>query len=1023
MKKIITILLLFFIAFKGLGQTVPYNPLSGQTFNLPYSQALQWPGDARSYYYDPTNFLWRKFQNVAEVLAYLPLPTNRAGNFFIFVDSGGVLQANGTYSPAGFTNVYMFKDSTANSNLVELNLFGGGGSGITGLTATSGSGINFNITNPSGPTANIGLTLAFGGDISGNVNAITVNKFNGQLPSFYQNYNNLFNTPSIPAQLNPTCVGCAISGAYPNLTWTVTGAGFNTAAYLLKAFSSSSVGVDTNALRYVDTIYSVNDSVFNFQTDQGNTYSVQLRGGHSGGGGGGSGTVTTVSVVTANGISGTVANPTSTPAITLTLGAIVPSTVNGLTFTALTNGFTVQGGTTPATLTVPSNATVSGTNTGNVSLSGLTYLTISGQAITENAVPLGSSVSGTLLAANFGALTGDVTNSAGSYATTISAGVVTYAKMQTLAAKSLIGNPTGSTATGQAVYIGGNLSYSNDTLYGIGGGTVTSVGLTSTTLGVTGSPITSSGTMTVNLVASGVTAGTYNTLTVNSNGIVTAGANLLDTLHVTFAGAGIQTGNASVTGDSIVLDRINAVNGLTSTKAADSSVAIVLGGALTQNTTINGGGTNEMIFTNFLPAAAAGFRVDLTNNGSDAGWDLFTRDSVTTFWKRIPKGTPYQVLTMLGSGGIGWAPGGSGGSGTPIGGDKANQYDSLGYFSGNNGLNSYNYTNVRWGYGLSNPQWTQDMDSTRSVSGSVWELHSDNITNYARLHIYDNASVFTIATESGGSIPSIPNMKLLANTMTLQGASATTLSIGNGTGMTGYTNLTRTISGTASTALLDLNGTNNMSAGTASYYNANPTISGTGSQGSTMYQADAFYNTVGSGNQLIYDWGNNTAANGAGTHKSFQNLNSTGVWQLNYMNQASTASYALMVGPDSNVYKMTTANLATLIGAGGSTLSRQNITSGSSATVTGGNYLVQFNFSSVAASFALTTPASPTDQQIVDIQTGTAIAAPNPEVTSFSIVANSGQTLNFAITPSSLNSGEVIRIRYNTTGAYWDRIL
>jgi hypothetical protein len=45
------------------------------------------------------------------------------------------------------------------------------------------------------------------------------------------------------------------------------------------------------------------------------------------GGGGGSGTVTSVSVVTANGVSGTVANSTTTPAITLTLGAITPSSV------------------------------------------------------------------------------------------------------------------------------------------------------------------------------------------------------------------------------------------------------------------------------------------------------------------------------------------------------------------------------------------------------------------------------------------------------------------------------------------------------------------------------------------------------------------------------------------------------------------------------------------------------------------------------------------------------------------------
>lgn len=47
----------------------------------------------------------------------------------------------------------------------------------------------------------------------------------------------------------------------------------------------------------------------------------------------GTGTVTTVSVVTANGVSGSVANASTTPAITLTLGAITPTTVNGLTFT------------------------------------------------------------------------------------------------------------------------------------------------------------------------------------------------------------------------------------------------------------------------------------------------------------------------------------------------------------------------------------------------------------------------------------------------------------------------------------------------------------------------------------------------------------------------------------------------------------------------------------------------------------------------------------------------------------------
>ena len=44
-------------------------------------------------------------------------------------------------------------------------------------------------------------------------------------------------------------------------------------------------------------------------------------------GGGGAASVVSVSVTTANGISGAVANPTTTPAITLALAAITPTTV------------------------------------------------------------------------------------------------------------------------------------------------------------------------------------------------------------------------------------------------------------------------------------------------------------------------------------------------------------------------------------------------------------------------------------------------------------------------------------------------------------------------------------------------------------------------------------------------------------------------------------------------------------------------------------------------------------------------
>jgi hypothetical protein len=75
----------------------------------------------------------------------------------------------------------------------------------------------------------------------------------------------------------------------------------------------------------------------------------------------GSGTVTDVSVVTANGISGSVATSTTTPAITLSLGAIVPASVNSVV---------LSGSATP-TLAVTGTTAVSGTNTGDNAVNSL----------------------------------------------------------------------------------------------------------------------------------------------------------------------------------------------------------------------------------------------------------------------------------------------------------------------------------------------------------------------------------------------------------------------------------------------------------------------------------------------------------------------------------------------------------------------------------------------------------------------------------------------------------------------------
>lgn len=131
---------------------------------------------------------------------------------------------------------------------------------------------------------------------------------------------------------------------------------------------------------------------------------------------GGTGTVTTVSVVTANGVSGSVATATTTPAITLTLGAITPTSV--------------------AASGAVSGSNLSGTNTGD-------QTSVTGNAGTATALQTGRTI----------AMTGDVAWSSPIFdgtgnvtaAGTIQAGAVTLAKMANMATASLIYRKTAGT--------------------------------------------------------------------------------------------------------------------------------------------------------------------------------------------------------------------------------------------------------------------------------------------------------------------------------------------------------------------------------------------------------------------------------------------------------------------------------------------------------------------------------------------------------------------------------------------------
>jgi len=111
----------------------------------------------------------------------------------------------------------------------------------------------------------------------------------------------------------------------------------------------------------------------------------------------GSGTVTSVSVTTANGVSGSVATATTTPAISLTLGAITPTSVNSVV---------LSGSSTP-TLAVTGTSTISGTHSG----------TSSGTNTGDQTTVTGNAGTATVLQTSrtIGTVTGDATSAGSSF--------------------------------------------------------------------------------------------------------------------------------------------------------------------------------------------------------------------------------------------------------------------------------------------------------------------------------------------------------------------------------------------------------------------------------------------------------------------------------------------------------------------------------------------------------------------------------------------------------------------------------
>lgn len=305
--------------------------------------------------------------------------------------------------------------------------------------------------------------------------------------------------------------------------------------------------------------------------------------------GGASGTVTAVSGVNTNGFSFSIATATSTPAITLS------TTITGL---LKGSGSALAAASASDVLTLLGIPSISGTNTGD-------------QTIT---------------------LTTDVTGSGtGTFATTIAAGAVTLAKMANLAASSILCNNTGSPATPLAC-----TAAQLKTLLAIAAGDVSGLAAVATsgsatdlsagTLNAARMPLGITATPTAGQLLLGNAGGTAyaaNTMsqdcTITSAGVITC----LKTNNVSFGTA--ATANTGTSGANVPL--LNGTNtfsgaqsmsaGLTLTNAANAYSLTSTGLSITSGAngfgrnitgTVNGGASVDGIidFANITNTSCSG---------------------------------------------------------------------------------------------------------------------------------------------------------------------------------------------------------------------------------------------------------------------------------------------------------------------------------------------------------------------------------------------------------------------------------
>lgn len=133
--------------------------------------------------------------------------------------------------------------------------------------------------------------------------------------------------------------------------------------------------------------------------------------------------------------------------------------------------------------------------------------------------------------------------------------------------------------------------------------------------------------------------------------------------------------------------------------------------------------------------------------------------------------------------------------------------------------------------------------------------------------------------------------------------------------------------------------------------------------------------------------------------------------------------YAPILPNDATKYLDGTGAYTVPAGGGGSSFTRQIVTSGASTTVTGGNYILTIDPSSQLAAHTVTLPASPSDKDIVKINFGGTLKT-DAVILAFYVSPNTSQSILDNVSPQGapVYADDEYSYQYRTATTTWYRI-